>query len=63
MSQNWPPDYKYTPMRNLCEQLQALYEVGDLLGLTDEQWDDIFHNNAAKVFYPILERRLAEAGK
>ena len=62
-SPDWPPDYKYTPMRNLCEQMQALYEAGDLLGLTDAQWDDIFYNNAAKLFYPILERRLAQTNK
>lgn len=59
-SPDWWQDYRYTPMRNLCEQMQALYAAGDLCELTAEQWDDIFYNNAAKLFYPILERRMAE---
>ena len=45
-----PPDYRYQPILNVCEGLQALYAAGDLCGLTKAQWEDIFYNNAAALF-------------
>ena len=45
-----PPDYQYRALTNACEGLLALFAAGDILGLTDEQWDDIFYNNADELY-------------
>lgn len=45
-----PPDYQYMPLNNICECLLALYAAGDLLELHEEQWDDIFYNNAMRIY-------------
>jgi len=51
-----PADYNYAPIRNIAEGLQALYAAGDILGLTQDQYDDIFYNNSANLFYPIIRK-------
>lgn len=45
-----PPDYHYKPLNNLCEGVLALYAAGDIYGLTDSQWQDVFYNNAQSLF-------------
>lgn len=45
-----PPDYRYMPLGNSCEGLLALFAAGDIYGLTDSQWEDIFFGNAAEIF-------------
>lgn len=45
-----PKEYSYRAIRNIHEGLSALYMAGDLLDLTQQQWDDIFWNNAARLF-------------
>jgi len=47
-----PPDYQYHPIRNVSESLLALFAAGDILGFTDNQWEDIFWNNAANLYNP-----------
>lgn len=45
-----PPDYRYKPLNNMYEGLLALFAAGDICGLTESQWEDIFYNNAAKLY-------------
>jgi len=45
-----PPDYHYQPLTNVCENVQALYAAGDLCELTQQQWEDIFYNNADRLY-------------
>lgn len=51
-----PPDYQYLQLTNFCEGLNALFAAGDIYGLTDGQWEDIFYNNSANLMYPIVRK-------
>ena len=51
-----PPDYQYHPIRVVSEGLLALFAAGDICGLTDSQWEDIFWNNAAELYYPLIRK-------
>lgn len=45
-----PPDYRYQPLSNAVEGLVALFDAGDLLSLTDKDYEKIFFHTAKEVF-------------
>lgn len=51
-----PPDYKLMVLPNVVEGLYALYAGGDVLDLTPEDYDDIFWNNAEKLYLSAIRK-------
>ena len=51
-----PPDYQFKPITPFAENLLSLFAAGDVCELTAEEWKDVFYNNAAKMFYPIIRK-------
>lgn len=47
---NIPGDYKYQPLNNALECMLALIEACELLALSKKEIEDIFYNNAVKLF-------------
>lgn len=45
-----PPDYRYMALNNMCESALALFAAGDLYGLTEVQWQDVFYHNANDLY-------------
>ncbi|MBR5543007.1 MAG: amidohydrolase family protein [Oscillospiraceae bacterium] len=45
-----PPDYKYQPLNNAQECTMAALEAIEVLGLSKTDVENIFYNNAAKLF-------------
>lgn len=45
-----PPDYRYQPLNNAQEGLLALLEACELIGYGKQELEDIFYNNAVKLF-------------
>lgn len=45
-----PRDYKYQPLNNLMEGLVSLFDAGDLLELTEDDYKKIFFENAKNVY-------------
>ena len=45
-----PPDYRYMPLNTITEGALALFAAGDLYGLTEAQWQDVFYHNAQDLF-------------
>lgn len=46
--------YRFGGLTAAAEGLLALFAAGDIVGLTEEEWEDIFYNNAANLMYPIM---------
>ncbi|MBQ6830653.1 MAG: amidohydrolase family protein [Clostridia bacterium] len=53
---NLPQDYRYQPLTNTCECHLAFLAAGDIYGLTNEQWEDVFYNNAADLYYSKIRK-------
>ena len=45
-----PPDYRYQPLCNAVEGLVSLFDAGDLLSLTDRDYEKIFYENGKALF-------------
>ena len=53
---NLPPDYAFNIIPPALENLLAMFAAGDICELSQSQWEDIFYNNAAKLYLtPVRE--------
>ncbi|MBE6956963.1 MAG: hypothetical protein E7450_05885 [Ruminococcaceae bacterium] len=49
-----PTAYQFRPITPFAENLSATVAACQVCGLTEAQWQDVFYNNAAKQFYPLV---------
>ena len=48
--------YRFGGLSTMTEGLLAMFAAGDMVELKDSEWEDIFYNNAADVYYPIIRK-------
>ena len=55
-----PPDYRYKPVNPITENLLATFAAGDLLELTESEWEDHFYNTAVKLHTEVMKSKSAK---
>lgn len=45
------PPYRFKGVETMTEGLVATFAAGDIVGLTREEYEDLFYNNAARLYY------------